>query len=78
MTFDPIAGITHTAAERLADRPDLQDQVESTARLAWAVFTEMRDNALEPTRDDVYERLESDLPVDRVVINAVADALFNS
>jgi hypothetical protein len=78
VTFDPIAGITRTAAERLADRPDLQDQVESTARLAWAVFTEMRDNSLDPTRDDVYERLESDLPVDRAVINAVADALFNA
>ena len=77
MTFDPIAGITRTAAERLADRPELQDQVESTARLAWAVFTELRDNGQDPTRDDVFERLESDLPVDRVVINAVADALFD-
>ena len=78
MTFDPIAGITRTAAERLADRPELQSQVEPTARLAWAIFTELREQSQDPTRADVIRRLESESPVDRVVINAVADALFNS
>jgi hypothetical protein len=78
VTFDPIAGITRAASERLAARPELQAQVEPTARLAWSIFTELRDKSLDPTRGDVVARIESESPVDRAVINAVADALFNT
>lgn len=78
MTFDPITGITRTASERLAGRPELQAQVEPTARLAWSIFSDLRDKSLAPTRGDVVARIESDSPVDRAVINAVADALFNA